>query len=279
MRILTSDSLDCRASAEPLGPAAVSPRQPVDPILVLIPVYREAPNLRAAVEEIRRAWPALPILVVDDGSRDGTADVLAELERGAGVRSLCLPRHAGLGHAVRAGLAHAWRLGYRTVVRLDGDGQHAPSVIAPLLAPIAEGRADAVQGSFFLGPGVTDVWGLRRVVQWTLARVLSTVTRHPVTDPTSGCWAFGPRAVPLLAAHHPGGYPEPGLRLLLHRHRQRVAEVAVRVEPRRGGRSSLTLGRTLLAGGRVVVALGGALLRPRHVSDPADTDGSSRLLL
>ena len=81
------------------------------------------------------------------------------------------------------------------------------------------------------------------------------MTRRRVTDPTSGFWALGPRAVVLLAQHHPGGYPEPELHLLLSRHAMRVAEVEVPWRARLHGRSSLTPGRVIAAGARVALAL------------------------
>jgi glycosyltransferase involved in cell wall biosynthesis len=239
------------------------------PLLVLVPVYREASNLGAVVAELRQAWPELPVLVVDDGSRDETPAVLGPLAARGEVLSLGLTRHVGLGAAVRAGLVYARALGFRTVIHLDGDGQHGPALIGSLLTPIIEGRADAVQGSRYLGAGPPVAWTWRRRVQRALGLVLSRLTRQRVTDPTSGCWAFGPRVVTLLADHHPAGYPEPALRLLLHRRGLRVLEVAVEARPRRGGRSSLTPARLVLAGARPAVACGVALLHPVSIGDGA----------
>ena len=81
------------------------------------------------------------------------------------------------------------------------------------------------------------------------------ITRRTVTDPTSGFWALGPRAVALLAEHHPGGYPEPELHLFLSRNAMRVVEVEVQWRARVNGRSSLTLIRLLTAGARVALAM------------------------
>ena len=74
------------------------------------------------------------------------------------------------------------------------------------------------------------------------------ITRRTVTDPTSGFWALGPRAVALLAEHHPGGYPEPELHLFLSRNAMRVVEVEVQWRARLHGRSSLTPVRLLGSG-------------------------------
>ena len=84
---------------------------------------------------------------------------------------------------------------------------------------------------------------------------LSALTGRRVTDPTSGFCAMGPRAVPVLAEHHPTGYPEPELRLFLSRNALNAVEVAVRTRPRLGGKTSLTPVRVTAAGARVALAL------------------------
>src|SRR5262249_49215226 len=98
-------------------------------------------------------------------------------------------------------------------------------------------------------------WSLRRAGQSALAACLTLVTGRRVTDPTSGFWLFGPRALRLLAEHHPTGYAEPELALLLRRNGLRVVEVPIRMRPRLAGRTSLTASRTLLALARTLLAI------------------------
>jgi hypothetical protein len=81
------------------------------------------------------------------------------------------------------------------------------------------------------------------------------VTRRPVTDPTSGFWLFGPRALRLLSGHHPAGYAEPELLLFLSHNGLDVSEVPIRMRPRIAGRTSLTASRTALALARTALAL------------------------
>jgi hypothetical protein len=88
-----------------------------------------------------------------------------------------------------------------------------------------------------------------------LSAALALLTRTPVTDPTSGIWAFGPRALSVLDRHHPGGYPEPELRLLLASRALLVKELAVSVRKRHAGRTSLTPARSAIAFARTAVAL------------------------
>jgi hypothetical protein len=219
-------------------------------ILCLIPAYNEAASLQAVVGELRTCRPDLDVLVIDDGSSDDTAALVERLD----VRWLHFPERMGIGGAMRAGLRYAARLGYDVVVRIDGDGQHRADDIEPLLAPIREGRADVVLGSRYAGPG-TDGEGVTRLAQRLLAACLSALTGRRVTDPTSGFCGVGPRAVRVLAEHHPTGYPEPELRLFLSRNALNVVEVPVRARSRLGGRTSLTAIRLTAAGARVALAL------------------------
>jgi len=219
-------------------------------ILGLIPAHNEGANLAAVITELRASWPDLDVLVVDDGSTDQTASVLEQLD----VRWLQFPERLGIGSAMRAGLRYAARLGYDMVVRLDGDGQHRAEDIERLLGPVDQGRADVVLGSRFAHPNVEHV-GIVRLAQRVLAACLSALTGNPVTDPTSGFWVLGPRAIRVLAEYHPTGYAEPELRLFLSRNALKSVEVPVRGRCRLNGKTSLTLGRVLAAGGRVVLAM------------------------
>jgi glycosyltransferase involved in cell wall biosynthesis len=227
-------------------------------VLVLIPARNEAANLPRVVAELRQCRPEVAVLVVDDCSDDETPDVLTALD----VRALRLDQHLGIGGAMRAGLRFARLLRYEVVVRLDGDGQHRPADIARLLAPIRLGTADAVQGSRYAAADGYQARGMRRMSQRALATVLSHVTRRSVSDPTSGFWAFGPRAIRLLSDHHPSGYPEPELLIVLARNRLRVAEAPIAMRPRLSGRTSLTTRRTGVAMARLAVTTLVAPLRP-----------------
>lgn len=216
----------------------------------IIPAHNEAATIGAVLADVRECHPELSLLVVDDGSEDDTAGVVAR----SGVRWLRLPERMGIGTAMRAGLRYARRLGYDTAVRLDADGQHQAADINRLLAPIIDARADAVLGSRFLA-SPADGPALVRAARRTLAACLSLLTGRAVTDPTSGFCAFGPRAMRLLAEDHPTGYPEPEMFLLFSRHALTVIEVPIAARPRLGGRTSLTVARLAAAAARVLLAL------------------------
>ena len=217
-------------------------------VLALVPAFNESANLPRVVADLSRIMPVKNILVVDDGSTDSTAELLPRL----GVRWLTLSQRLGVGGAVRAGIRYAERAGYDYVVRIDGDGQHRACDIARMLAPVVAGRADVALGSRFLRG--RRLRGARRVSQAALAACLSAVTHKRVTDPTSGFWLFGPRALRLLSGHHPAGYAEPELLLFLSRNKLRVAEIPIRMRPRIAGRTSLTAPRAVFALARTALA-------------------------
>ncbi len=230
--------------------------------LVLVPAHNEAANLPRVVEDLRSGFPGAEILIINDASTDETREILPAL----GVEWLTLPQRLGIGGALRAGLRWSRRHGFAIVARVDGDGQHAACDLARLLKPIASGEADAVTGSRYLRG--THRATARRVTQRLLATCLSAITRQRVTDPTSGLWMFGPRAVRLLGDHHPGGYPEPEIHLLFARHGLIVREVAVAARERLAGRTTLTPARAAVAFARTALALMALTLRPDRQTRP-----------
>jgi glycosyltransferase involved in cell wall biosynthesis len=218
--------------------------------LIIIPAHNEAANLPAVIADLRRHRPDLEILVVDDGSVDGTGVVLEQLK----VRWLRWVDRRGVGAAVRAGLRYAMRSGFTAAVRVDADGQHDARDIDRLLAPIAGGTAEVVLGTRY-GVASEARAGAIGAAQRMLATFLSLVTRNSVTDPTCGFCALGSRAIRLLAEHHPDGYPEPELHLFLSRNAVVLTEVTVRSRGRLSGKTSLTPLRIVAASARVLLAL------------------------
>jgi len=204
-------------------------------ILVAIPAFREEKSIGGVVSSVRRHFP-YDVLVVNDGSPDDTSGEA----RKAGAAVLDLPCNLGIGGAVQTAFLFARDRGYDAVVRIDGDGQHDIRDIAAVLAPILDGRADAVIGSRFLGEAgyrgsIPRIFGIG-----FFRALVNLFTGYRVTDPTSGFFAINRRLIEFYSAHYPSDYPEVDAYILMHRLGASTVEVPVRMYAREEGKSSIT---------------------------------------
>jgi len=168
------------------GERAVS----VPDLLIVIPTLNERENLAELLEDIRTHAPAAHVLVVDDGSEDGTEALVREVGARLGnVEVLQRGRRMGLGSAYQQGFRIGLERGYRRFVTMDGDRSHDPRYLPDLLA--ATESADLVIGSRYMH-GISVVnWGLQRVILSVVGNEYSRlVTGLPVRDCTSGFQCF-----------------------------------------------------------------------------------------
>jgi dolichol-phosphate mannosyltransferase len=159
--------------------------------LVIIPTYLEAENVDDVLRRVRAAAPAVDVLVVDDSSADGTADLAKATGHDVGqVDVLVRPSKGGLGVAYRAGFERGFADGYDVLVQMDADLSHDPAALPELLAKIADG-ADVVIGSRYVPGGNIPHWPLARRV---LSRIGNLYASHVlgmrVRDCTSGYRAY-----------------------------------------------------------------------------------------
>lgn len=156
--------------------------------LVVLPTYQEAQNIRTVLERIRAAAPDAHVLVVDDGSPDGTAD-LAE-EAGAvlgGIDVLRREAKGGLGPAYRAGFAWGLERGHDPILEMDADLQHDPEVLPLLIEATSGDRHDLAIGSRYVPGGAIDGWPRNRQLlsRWG-NRYIGIMLSMPVRDATAG---------------------------------------------------------------------------------------------
>src|SRR5215468_4412665 len=125
------------------------PDAPAAPVVMLLPAHNEEATVASVVRRAPAAVQGHPVrvVVVDDGSTDGTAAAAA----GAGATVVSFPANRGLGAAVREGLAMAVAGGAAAVAFLDADGEYAPEELPEVVGPVLGGRADYVVGSRFAG--------------------------------------------------------------------------------------------------------------------------------
>lgn len=211
-------------------------------VLAIVPALNESGNIGKTVQEIFALNLAITVLVIDDGSRDSTA----QEAKSVGAKVIRLPINLGIGGAVQTGFLYALKNGFRVAVQIDGDGQHDVRYLEALLKPVREDRADMVIGSRFLPPhlGYQSSF-VRRIGIQFFSKLISLIARTTVTDPTSGFRAFNHKLIALFADEYPHDYPEPEAIVVAQVHAGRIQEVPVQMRERKKGISSIRYLMTL----------------------------------
>jgi glycosyltransferase involved in cell wall biosynthesis len=220
--------------------------------IIIIPAFNEEKNIAAVLSAVAADAPGFDVVVVNDGSTDGTSAVARTFP---GVRVIDLPENIGIGGAVQTGFLYAREHGHTLAVQVDGDGQHKPSEIRKIAAPVRAGEADAVIGSRFLDKARFPGSPFRRAGIAVFELINRLLLGERITDSTSGFRAYNRRAIEVLSETYPDDYPEPEAIYILRRKGLRVREVPVEMTPRAGGKSSITLARSLYYMVKVTLAI------------------------
>jgi dolichol-phosphate mannosyltransferase len=237
--------------------------------LVIVPTYNEAANIETVCRAVRLVVPGSEVLVVDDGSPDGTADLAEKVgEDIGGIHVLRRTHKQGLGPAYLAGFAWGLERDFEAFVEMDADLSHDPDSLPLLLDGLA--AADLVIGSRYVPGGSIPDWSLRRRLLSSFGnRYAAWMLGVPVRDLTSGFRAFRAdllRALPLERISA-GGY---GFQIeMAYRSARRgahIAEVPIRFVDRQVGESKMSLHITAEAFGLVTMW---GLRRPRRPARPA----------
>lgn len=202
-------------------------------LLIIIPAYNEEENIEAVVTFIQQNYNQYDYIVVNDGSKDRTADIC----RQNGYELLNLPINLGLAGAFQAGLKYAYLKGYSYAIQFDADGQHRPEFIEPMLERIRQGY-DIVIGSRFVNLKKGN--SLRMVGSKMITVAIKMTTGIRVSDPTSGMRMFSRNMIKEFAQNLNYG-PEPDTISYLLKNGAKVSEVPVRMEERQAGESYLNL--------------------------------------
>jgi len=212
--------------------------------LVVLPTYNESENIERVLRRIRAALPEAGVLVVDDGSPDGTADIAERIGKELGhVEIMRRPAKAGLGSAYRAGFAWGLEHGYDALVEMDSDLSHDPDALCGLVTPLGQG-VDLVIGSRYVPGGSIPNWRLhRRLLSQGGNIYASLLLGLHVTDSTSGFRAYGAeilRRIDLGAVRADGyGFQIEMVHQVLE-HGGGVTEVPIRFVDRVEGKSKMS---------------------------------------
>ncbi len=225
--------------------------------VVFVPALNEEESLPAVLGELRQELPAVDVLVVDDGSTDGTAALAREL----GAEVLTFPENRGLPIAVAAGYEYAARKHYGYCGRVDADGQHPVAELRRLLDLVRSGECDVAVGSRFVAGDGYEAYRYkpspaRRFGTAVLRRALAFRLGRPFADATSGMYAASAKAFPLLATPYTTGAPEVQGLLRLAEAGLVVEEVPVNMRERTSGESRIT-GKKAVA---LVLTVAGTIL-------------------
>ena len=196
---------------------------------VIIPCYNEQATIVAILDRVRAVAPQAEIVVVDDGSRDGTRDILRGLEGQPGLRVILHEKNMGKGAAIHTGIAAA--TGDILLVQ-DADLEYDPRDYPALLRPIQEGQAEVVYGSRFLGGPRKTMMFWHMVANMLLTLMTNILYNTILSDMETGYKVFKAeviKGVPLRARRF-DFEPEVTAKMLKRRHH--IYEVPIAFNPR-----------------------------------------------
>lgn len=170
--------------------------------LIVLPTFNEADNIVEVLQKLRAVVPEASVLVVDDASPDGTADLVEEVAEQIGdVSVMRRPAKSGLGSAYRDGFRRGLSVGYDVMVEMDSDLSHDPAALPLLLTAVADGAALALGSRYIPGGSIPDwSWHRRALSRWG-NRYAAVVLGIDVKDATSGYRAYRAEALTNIDFH------------------------------------------------------------------------------
>lgn len=215
--------------------------------LAIIPAYNEALNIEKTVQDIMENAPDIDYVIVNDGSKDNTLEVLKKNHFNY-IDGFC---NLGLFGAVQTGFKLALDEGYDVAVQFDGDGQHSAKYINDLVQEIERGN-DIVIGSRFVSedkPITARMLG-SRLISWAI----KVMTGKTIKDPTSGFRAYN-RACIKDYATDMNNPPEPDTLVYMLKKKRKIEEVQVQMSEREFGESYLNLTNTIKYMSRMLISI------------------------
>ena len=176
--------------------------------LVFLPTYNEKNNILPLIDEIlktsRRSGIEIDILVIDDNSPDGTAEVVrsASVIYDKNIYLIVRSGKLGLGTALKQAISFSYKHDYDIMVLMDADFQHPPETIPPLVNNVVEGYDLVIASRYVLGGGVEEWSFVRRIISRGANYYVKMILNLPVKDSTSGFRAFSKRALAYLSSEY-----------------------------------------------------------------------------
>lgn len=215
--------------------------------LVVIPAYNEALNIKKTVIDLKNNTPDVDYVVVNDGSKDNTLEVL-EQNNFNYIDSIC---NLGLFGAVQTGFKLAMKEKYDVVIQFDGDGQHSAKYIDLLVKEIENGNSIVI-GSRFVDE--KKPFTARMIGSRLIAGAIKLITGKTIKDPTSGFRAYDKACIRDYATEM-NNPPEPDTLVYMLRKNRKIKEVQVQMSEREFGESYLDLVNTIKYMSRMMVSI------------------------
>ena len=198
-------------------------------VLAVIPAYNEEENIVSTIEDLRKNAPDIDYVIVNDGSKDGTAAICRE----RGYHLISLPVNLGLAGAFQTGMKYAYAHGYDYAIQFDADGQHSAAYIDDMVEVAEKTGANVVVGSRFAD--------CKKPVS---ARMMGSALITAMIFITTRMRLFDSKMIPLFANELDFG-PEPDTISLLMRHGYKVEEMQVEMRERTAGESYLNFTKSV----------------------------------
>lgn len=203
--------------------------------LVIIPCYNEEDSIVNVIENLKKNKPDVDYLIVNDCSTDSTEKILKENN----FNYINNPINLGIGGGVQAGYLYAKEFGYDIAVQMDGDGQHDPKYLSKIIQPIIDKEADMVIGSRFIEKEGFQSSFMRRFGINIISAFIFLLTGKKIKDTTSGFRACNRNLIEFFSRNYADDYPEPEAIISCIVNGFSIKEVAVIMEERQGGVSSI----------------------------------------
>jgi dolichol-phosphate mannosyltransferase len=214
-------------------------------VLVLVPTYNEIENIESVLRRTRAALPDADVLVIDDGSPDGTADRAEKLEADlGGIEVLRRAAKSGLGSAYRAGFRIGLARGYDVMIEMDADLSHDPDALPELVAAVAAGADLAIGSRYVRGGEIPDWTWVRRAISRGGCQYARVMLGLSVRDVTAGFRAYHRRAleaIPLEGVRANGYGFQVEMTYLTERNGGRIVEIPITFRDRTLGRSKMSM--------------------------------------
>lgn len=221
-------------------------------VLLIIPAYNEEASIANTLKQIINS--GYDYVVVNDGSTDSTESIL----QSHNYNFVSLISNLGIGGAVQTGYKYAYENNYDIAIQVDADGQHDISYLQNIIQPIIEQKADLVIGSCFIDKTAKNQRAskIRRFGVYFLSNTIKLFSGKRIYDPTSGFRAANRKVIERFANDYPLEYPEPisNYELLKSRH-YKIKEVAVKMNKRTAGRSSIHSWKSIYAAINVFLSI------------------------